>query len=67
MIEYSIPDMTCGHCAAAVERAIKSVDPTASARIDLASRKALVESVLEPSAIGASIEEAGYAVTVVGA
>ena len=60
MYEYDIPDMSCGHCVTAVTRAIKAADPEATADVDLMKRKALVSSVVDPKAIAAAIDEAGY-------
>ncbi|MFF0924490.1 heavy-metal-associated domain-containing protein [Rhizobium leguminosarum] len=60
MYEFDIKDMTCGHCASTVEKAIKAADPEASATIDLTARTARVQSKLEPAAIKAAIEKAGY-------
>jgi len=61
--EFEIPDMTCGHCAGAVTRAIKSIDPSAVANVDLDTRKATVETTANPVAIGAALDEAGYPAT----
>jgi copper chaperone len=63
MYEYDIPDMSCGHCVATVTKAIKMADPDAIAAVDLASRKATVESRIDPQAIGAALEDAGYPAT----
>jgi copper chaperone len=63
MYEFDIPDMTCGHCAGSVTKAIKSVDPSAVANVDLDTRKATVESTVDPVAIGAALDEAGYPAT----
>ncbi|MBY5707598.1 heavy-metal-associated domain-containing protein [Rhizobium leguminosarum] len=60
MYEFEIQNMTCGHCAGTVEKAIKAADPEASATIDLTARIARVQSKLEPAAINAAIEKAGY-------
>jgi copper chaperone len=60
MYEYDIPDMSCGHCVATVEKAIKGADPKASAEVDLMKRRALVISAVDPRAIAAAIDEAGY-------
>ncbi|MBX4863740.1 heavy-metal-associated domain-containing protein [Rhizobium leguminosarum] len=60
MYEFEIQNMTCGHCAGTVEKAIKAADPEASATIDLTARIARVQSTLEPAAIKAAIEKAGY-------
>jgi copper chaperone len=64
MYEFDIPNMTCGHCKGSVEKAIKSADPSASATIDLTSRKAKVQTALDPTVISKAIEQAGYPVTV---
>ncbi|MBY3530811.1 heavy-metal-associated domain-containing protein [Rhizobium laguerreae] len=60
MYEFDIQNMTCGHCASTVEKAIRAADPEASAIIDLTARTARVQSRLEPAAINAAIEKAGY-------
>ncbi|MBB3352653.1 copper chaperone [Rhizobium sp. BK049] len=60
MYEFEIQNMTCGHCASTVEKAIKAADPEASATVDLAARTAKVETQIDPAAINAAIENAGY-------
>ncbi|MBY5409135.1 heavy-metal-associated domain-containing protein [Rhizobium leguminosarum] len=60
MYEFEIRNMTCGHCASTVEKAIKTADPEASASIDLAARTAKVETRSDPAAINTVIEKAGY-------
>ena len=42
MLRYSVPDMTCGHCAQAIEKAVKSVDPQAEVAVDLTSKEVTV-------------------------
>ena len=34
MIHLNVPDMTCGHCVGAVEKAVRSVDPEAKIAVD---------------------------------
>jgi copper chaperone len=63
MYEFDIPDMTCGHCAGTVTKAIMSVDPAAVPKVDLNTRKATVETKADPDAIGAALDEAGYPAT----
>ncbi|WP_426131408.1 heavy-metal-associated domain-containing protein [Pararhizobium sp. PWRC1-1] len=63
MYEFTIQNMTCGHCKGTVEKAIKAADPAAVATVDLASRKASVETTLDPAVIGQAIEDAGYPVS----
>ncbi|EEF26052.1 heavy-metal-associated domain-containing protein [Rhizobium sp. BG4] len=60
MIRFEVPDMTCGHCAGTVEKAIKAVDPNASANVDLSTKTVSVESAIAPEIISASIADAGY-------
>jgi copper chaperone len=63
MIEYDIPDMSCGHCVATVSKAIQAADPEAKAEVDLAKRKAFVTTTRDPALIGAALEDAGYPTT----
>ncbi|WP_064697693.1 heavy-metal-associated domain-containing protein [Rhizobium aegyptiacum] len=60
MYEFDIQNMTCGHCASTVEKAIKAIDPNASAIIDLKAGTAKVQTSVDPATITAAIEEAGY-------
>lgn len=61
MYEFDIPDMSCNHCIAAITTAIRTVDPDATADIDLAKRTAIVTSKADPQRIEAAIQHAGYA------
>ncbi|BCH62781.1 hypothetical protein RvVAR0630_pl09230 (plasmid) [Agrobacterium vitis] len=63
MYEFEIQNMTCGHCKGTVEKAIKAADPAAVATVDLAARRATVETALDPSVIGQAIQDAGYPVS----
>lgn len=60
MYEFDIPNMTCGHCAGTVKKAIEQADPAASSIIDVAAKKARVETSASPETIAAAIVEAGY-------
>jgi copper chaperone CopZ len=52
--------MTCGHCKAAVETAIRTTAGVTSAEVDLKAGKAVVEGRFANEAVVASVEEAGY-------
>jgi copper chaperone len=61
MIAFKVEDMTCGHCASVITRAVKEVDKEAQVRVDVGAH--LVE--IEPKASDAgvlreAISEAGY-------
>lgn len=60
MIHLNVPDMTCGHCAGAVEKAVKSVDPEAKFAVNLEAKTASIESTTGAEAFIAAIEDAGY-------
>jgi len=64
MIAFDVQDMTCGHCASTVTKAVQAADRDARVRIDLASHR--VE--IEPAAATAehleeAIRAAGYTPT----
>ncbi len=54
-----VEDMTCGHCAARVEKAALAVSGVRQARVDLEAGTLNVEGG-RPSQVVAAVEEAGY-------
>ena len=60
MLEFNLPDMTCGHCASTVTMAVKQVDPDAKVEVDLNAKKVKVDSGEERPQIAAALTEAGY-------
>lgn len=60
MHRFTLPDMSCGHCVAAVTEALKSADPQARVEVDLGSKSAQVDSPLPREALAAALDEAGY-------
>ena len=61
MIEFTVPDMSCGHCVAAITRSAKAVDPAADVQVDLASRRVRIRSDRPRDGFAAALAEAGYA------
>ena len=60
---YTVEGMTCGHCVAAVTKAVKELDPAAQVKVDLASGKVEVDSAQAArEAIARAIEDEGYTV-----
>ena len=39
MVELTVQDMTCGHCAATITEAVKAVDPAGRCEIDVPARR----------------------------
>ena len=62
MQQFTVTGMTCGHCEAAVMRAIKQLDPAAAVTINRAANRVDVESSQPRDAIAAAIREEGYEV-----
>lgn len=66
MIELTIKDMTCGHCASRVTQAIKSVDDQAEVTIDVAKKHVRIDSAHDAQEIATALTEAGYPPTSAG-
>lgn len=60
---FTVTGMTCGHCEAAVTRAIKQLDAAAEVQIDRAANRVQVQSSQPREAIAAAIREEGYEVS----
>ncbi|NUR62208.1 MAG: heavy-metal-associated domain-containing protein [Catenulispora sp.] len=54
--------MSCGHCSAAVTEALSALPGVSEVRIDLAGKRAVVDSAapLEIAAVRDAVEGAGY-------
>ncbi|HRN75548.1 cation transporter [Ottowia sp.] len=61
--QFTVTGMTCGHCEAAVTRAIKQLDGSAQVKIDRAQNLVEVDTTQPREAIAAAIREEGYTVT----
>jgi copper chaperone CopZ len=61
MITVQVNDMTCGHCAAAIEEAVAAVDALARLEIDLPSHRVQIQTRdANADSVLAAIREAGY-------
>ncbi len=60
MLKLKVPDMSCGHCAQTIEKAVKSVDPQAQVKVDLADRTVIVETTTQEERIADVVRSAGY-------
>jgi copper chaperone len=59
-MKFHVPEMSCGHCTAAITREIKKLDPAAKVETDLASRTVDVDTAQPTSAVMDAIKAAGY-------
>lgn len=60
MIEIAVNDMTCGHCASVITKAVKETDSAARCEIDLSARKVRIAADGDATAFVEAIAEAGY-------
>ena len=60
MTKLLIPEMSCGHCKATVEKTIKALDPSATLEFDMQARKVSVETRAALDAVQSALAAAGY-------
>jgi copper chaperone len=61
MIAFEVNDMTCGHCASTITKAVKAADQEAKVEIDLASHRVRIEPAqADAKALADAIKDAGY-------
>jgi copper chaperone len=58
----TVTGMTCGHCEAAVKKAILELDPQAKVVIDRPGNSVQVDSIQPVETLVAAIREEGYTV-----
>lgn len=67
MIAFQVDDMTCGHCASTITKAVKAADATAQVAIDLAAHRVTIEpGEADAQALREAIAEAGYTPVAIG-
>jgi copper chaperone len=59
-IEFTLPDISCGHCAKAVEKTIKRLDANAAVTVDITTKRVQVETTAARDALSAALTEEGY-------
>ena len=60
MLEFEVGGMTCGHCEATVQRAVRAVDPAATVEVDRSAGRVAIVTAADPAAVAAAIEAEGY-------
>ena len=66
MKEFHVPEMSCGHCKATIEKALLAADPDAGVEVDLEARRVKVSGVGSTEEMLAAMKSAGYEATAVG-
>lgn len=60
MFEFRVDDMTCGHCAGVITKAVAAVDAKAKVAIDIPNHRVRIDGTTKQQAIQEAITEAGY-------
>ncbi|ART81922.1 hypothetical protein CBP31_04170 [Oceanisphaera profunda] len=60
MTEFTIPDMTCGHCVGAITDALTAVDENCEIDFDLLNHQITVHSNRTPQQLVNALTAAGY-------
>ncbi|MGY3041632.1 copper chaperone [Rhodanobacter sp. TND4EL1] len=59
-MQFSVDNMTCGHCVRAITAALQNLDAHAKVDVDLASGRVQTEGSFTSAAAVAAMEAAGY-------
>ncbi len=62
-MKFHVPDMSCGHCVAAIQASLAAADGTAVIATDLATREVSVTTMLDAAAVAVILQTAGYPAT----
>ncbi len=65
MTKLNVPEMSCGHCKATIEKAVADVDADARVSVDLENRTVSIESSIADAALIDALKAGGYEATVV--
>ncbi|MGJ7497305.1 heavy-metal-associated domain-containing protein [Variovorax sp. RT4R15] len=60
MVTFQVPDMTCGHCASSITKAVAGVDKTAITEVDIPQKLVRISGNAPADALAHAIEQAGY-------
>ena len=59
-LTFTVPGITCGHCAAAITQAVRCVPGVQDVDVDLAGKQVRVAGSEDAAAVRAAIADAGY-------
>ena len=64
MTKLTIPDMSCGHCAGVITKALKELDRDATIAFDMPAHTVELNTSAPLEEVVAALEDAGYPATV---
>lgn len=60
MVTFQVPDMTCGHCASTIAKAVARVDSTALVEFDMPNKLVRISAATPTAELAQVIQQAGY-------
>lgn len=60
MITLNIPDMSCGHCAGVITKAVKQLDGNAVLDFDMPAHTVKLQTSVPVEQVLATLDDAGY-------
>lgn len=60
VMTYEVPDISCGHCKAAIEGGVSQVPGVSKVEVDIETKRVTVEGDAPDEAVVAAIVDAGY-------
>lgn len=60
MLQFKIPDMTCGHCEKTIRAALTGLPGVERLEIDLPTKTLRIEGTADPKTIQKMVSEVGY-------
>ena len=61
MISFEVQDMTCGHCASTITKAVQATDQAAQVRVDLVAHRVDIDAgAADAQALRSAISDAGF-------
>lgn len=64
MTTFNVPDMSCGHCTAAIEKAVTAADASAAITFDMDARTVDITSTLNDATLTQTLASEGYPSTI---
>jgi len=66
MITFEVNDMTCGHCASTISKAVAGIDKDAKVQVDLGGHRVVVDPAdATTQQLSDAIKDAGYSPVVI--
>jgi copper chaperone len=60
MVTFQVNDMTCGHCASTIAKAVAAVDKSARVEVDIPRKRVRVSGEASVTDLTEAIRDAGY-------